>query len=198
MPTGGGAGLQRPATEATAATEEPAAAPVAPAPPTPHEISGVSATASSELSPQGSSTYYAGNVLDGDNPTAWEEGRDARGDAGIGEWIEIDLGEPTVLTAISVIPGYLKKSGGVDRYWSNSRVRRATFTFSDGSTKVYQFKDEKRWQTVNLSAPITATWVRMTIDSVYAPHKSSAAAWDTSVSEIKFKGWTVAEAGTGN
>jgi hypothetical protein len=33
----------------------------------------------------------------------------------------------------------------------------------------------------------------MTIESAYAPHKSAAAAWDTSVSEMKFTGWTAAE-----
>jgi len=94
------------------------------------------ATATSTL--KGSRKYAPSNVLDrspdatpgyfwGNPKTAWCEG--VRG-TGIGETIRIDFSALQAVSVISISPGYEKS---LDLFAKNSRIRKASLTFSDGS-----------------------------------------------------------------
>ena len=161
--------------------------------PSPHELNATSASASSELSPSGPSTYSAMNVIDRNASTAWAEASDSYGE---GEWLQVDFSESVFVTQIRVIPGYMKNVGGWDRWWTNGRVCEARFEFTDGSSHAFTFQDTQGWQSVALPKPVQTTSVRLVIVSVYAARSSGShsGAPDTNISEMAVDGWTAAEA----
>jgi hypothetical protein len=159
--------------------------------PTPRNLTLISAVASTE-NMDGSDYYPALQAVDGATSTCWEEGVSGNG---VGQWLEVSLGERSYVSAIRMIPGYKKNEDGWDRWWSNGRVRKARFTYDDGSSDTFSFTQGKNWQTFTLPAPKLTSSVKMTILSAYPPKNVAHKANDTSVSEIGVKGWTPAEAG---
>jgi len=84
----------------------------------------ITATASSTKASDGSLTYWAANVLDGNLATGWCEGTPY--DPGIGEWIRLDFDREVVLASVRLTPGYFK----TQNLWvHNNRLAVARFTF---------------------------------------------------------------------
>ena len=136
----------------------------------------ITATASSTKAPGASVTYWAANVLDGNLATAWVEGVNG---SGIGEWIRLDFDREVALSRVLLTPGYFKSAN----LWAhNNRLAAATFYFSDGSSRRFDFSDRMEEQSLELGG-IKTRWVRMTIDSIFAGSVDSE---DTPVSELTF------------
>ena len=67
----------------------------------------ISASASSELPPNGRVTYWIGNTLDGDTRTAWNNHSAADG-SGVGETLTYRFSSPVQLVRIDLVNGYAK------------------------------------------------------------------------------------------
>ncbi|MEI7813974.1 MAG: discoidin domain-containing protein, partial [Coriobacteriia bacterium] len=179
---------------AAPAAPAPAAAPAAPAPAA-HDLDLVGVRASSENS-DGKDYYPAEYATDGNPNTCWEEAQRGTEDDGLGEWLEASFGEQATVTEIRAIPGYRKNEEGWNRWWTNGRLGAVRFTYDDGSSDAFTFRDQEGWQTFKLPAPKQTNTVRMTILSAYPPRAGTHHAHDTSVSEIVFGGWLTSAAGT--
>jgi hypothetical protein len=143
--------------------------------PTPTPL-GITAKASSTRVPMGSNTYNASNVLDRDLQTAWVEGGDG---PGIGEWIQCDFDREVTLRRIHITPGYFKS----ERVWLiNNRLSAATFFFSDGSSRQFNFPDVMQEQTLDVGRVRTRS-VRVRIDDIYAATRDVD---DTAISQLTF------------
>jgi hypothetical protein len=146
--------------------------------PTPPTLSPlrITATASSTRTPMSGYSYEASNVLDQSLATAWVEGV---GGPGIGQWIRCDFDHEVTLRRIRVAPGYFRNP----QVWlHNNRLAAATFSFSDGSSRSFNFPDRMEEQTLEVGR-IRTRWVRMTIDDIYAGSIDSE---DTPISQLAF------------
>jgi hypothetical protein len=81
--------------------------------------SSISASASSELPPDGSVTYSIGNTLDGDTRTAWNSHGAADG-SGVGESLIYRFSSPVRLVRIDLVNGYAKTA---ELRADNGRIR---------------------------------------------------------------------------
>lgn len=136
----------------------------------------ITATASSSRTATSENSYEATNILDRSLRTAWVEGV---GGPGIGQWIRCDFDREVKLQRIRIAPGYFKNS----RVWlHNNRLARATFYFSDGSSRPFTFPDRMEEQQLEVGE-ISTHWVRMTIDDIYA---GSVDTEDTPISQLTF------------
>jgi len=88
---------------------------------------GIAASASNELPPSQGLSYGAGNTLDGDLATAWNDG--AAG-PGVGETLSFRFERPVDLTEISMVNGYAKSE---DTFQQNARIREARVITDAGS-----------------------------------------------------------------
>lgn len=137
---------------------------------------GITATASSQRSPESGVTYNPGNVIDQSLTTAWDEGVDG---PGIGEWVRCDFDREVKLNRIIITPGYFK----TPEIWRmNNRLAAATFYFSDGSSRRFTFPDRMVEQKLDVGG-IRAHWVRMEISDIYS---GSADSQDTPISNMAF------------
>lgn len=136
---------------------------------------GVLLCASSRLASQGKNAYGVGNLVDGDEATAWVEGR--KGD-GIGEWLLVDFGEPKPVTVLEVRNGYTKSQ---DIFSKNSRVRDIEIVTSAGITRRLSLDDNGALQRMELPDLGEATWIQLRILSVYPGSKYD----DTAISELR-------------
>jgi hypothetical protein len=153
------------------------------------DITGyATASASSTHAPEDGNTYAAANLLDGDLMTCWAEGSPGYG---LGEWIKFSFSQPVVLTQIMVVPGYMKRADGWDRWWANGRLQRVKLTFSDGHAQEVQFADREGWQVLAFDK-VRTNWIKVTILSAYPARPGPHAARDLCVSEVKFTGWPLA------
>jgi hypothetical protein len=138
------------------------------------QIRPVSATASATLKSTGANSYGATNLLDGDLATAWNEGAEG---TGIGEWVKLELADPTVLSRIEIANGYQKDD---DRYYGNPRVKSLKVEYSNGTTQLVDLLDRQDFQSITPTRE-TVEWVKFTIVSVYPGEQ-----WDdTALSEIR-------------
>lgn len=145
------------------------------------------ASASSHLASSGGNTYAAANLLDGDRATCWAEGSPGYG---LGEQVRFEFSTPVALTEMRVMPGYMKRLGGWDRWWANGRLERIELTFSDGSSQTFRFADREGWQAIRLDK-VQTNWVEMTVVSAYPARPGPHAARDLCVSEAEFSGWSL-------
>jgi hypothetical protein len=137
---------------------------------------GITATASSERSPESGVTYGPGNVTDQSLATAWDEGVDG---PGIGEWVRFDFDREIKLNRIIITPGYFKTPG----IWrQNNRLAGATFYFSDGSSRHFTFPDQMVERRLEVGG-IRTRWVRLEISDIYP---GSVDAEDTPISSLAF------------
>ena len=150
--------------------------------PTPSPNSGpltVTASASSVRMAVQANTYYAANAVDGQSNTAWIEG--AAGD-GAGEWIRFDFNREIKLHRIIIQPGYFK---GAQTWAQNNRLATMTAQFSDGSSRVLNFRDQMEAQRIDVGS-VKTRWVRLVIGSVY--HGTDPGPNDdTALSEVAFE-----------
>lgn len=140
----------------------------------------LSAISSSHLVPSKLNTYYANNAVDGNPNSPWVEGGKGYG---IGEYLKISFNKESSIKGLRIINGYnFSKPDGVgNRFFKNSRVKKANLRFSDGSTESIELKDTNEFQTIYFSERKTS-YVVITIEDVYKGSK-----WeDTCISEVGF------------
>jgi hypothetical protein len=115
-------------------------------------------------------------VLDQSLATAWIEGASG---PGIGEWIRCDFVREVKLNRIIITPGYFKTPG----IWKqNNRLAGATFYFSDGSSRRFNFPDRMVEQRLEVGG-VRTRWVRMVIEDY---HLGSVDVEDTPISSLAF------------
>jgi serine/threonine protein kinase len=172
--------------------EPPPPAPVhRPAPPvsgTPQRIPDVWASASSFSRAQRIYQYDAAMAIDGEENTWWQES--AEGD-GIGEWLQVSWSGRWEVSRIRIVPGYMsfRDDEYGDRWPLNNRVARARISFSSGSSFEHSFPDQREWHTVNVSPPVRAQWVKVTILSVHESSYRAGRRWhDSGISEVEIYG----------
>jgi hypothetical protein len=139
-------------------------------------LTEIIASASSILPTSPVASYEASRVLDNDASTVWVEGAEGYG---LGEWIQLDLRAPALITRLQIANGYDRGP----RFYENARVERALLAFSDGTIQAVAFNDERGMQDIPIS-PVRTTFVRLTIQSTY-----SGTRWqDTAVGELRLWG----------
>jgi hypothetical protein len=116
--------------------------------------------AGSVLAPQGASTYGPGNTRF-DEAAAWCEG--ASGD-GIGEWLRVDLAPVQRFRRVLIGNGFARTPA---LFAANNRARRVRIETSDGVRVEAELRDTADGQEIVLPRWSQATWVRLTILSVY-------------------------------
>jgi cell division septation protein DedD len=160
--------------QATPASSPGAATPQ-PTPTSPTSVE-ITATASSAHSPESGISYQPDNVLDQSIATAWIEGVSG---PGVGEWIRFDFTREVKLNRIIITPGYFKTP---ELWEQNNRLAAATFYFSDGSSRRFNFPDRLVEQRLEVGG-VKTSWVRMVIDDYYP---GSVDEEDTPVSSLAF------------
>ncbi len=99
-------------------------------------------TASSELAPQGSNTYHAGNAHDLSLKNAWVEGKPGYG---IGEYLEyrFDNDSPRI-TEVKIYNGYVKTPQAWER---NARVKQLRMSVNGEPFALLNLEDSRALQT---------------------------------------------------
>jgi hypothetical protein len=112
-------------------------------------------------------TYAAANAADGDVNTSWQVRSDG---AGVGEWIMFEYNSPIKLDFIRIWPGNGRSGGGRngDYFSRNARAKNVTLEFSGNQSVTYEFEDENAFQIIWLNKRISTSYIKMTIDDVYA------------------------------
>ncbi len=188
-------------TEAALETEEPTEVPV-PVTETPTEVAseretttivyvvrqltGMTATATSQLEDYESYSYGASNLFDGSLSTAYVEGVDG---VGTGEQITIDLDKTSCIDYIVWYPGYQISS---DLLAKNGYPTALTFYFSDGTFVTSQFTGSLSIGTsVTVDVPdgMETSWICVEITGAVAGSKYE----DTCISEMEIYGYEIQE-----
>ena len=141
----------------------------------------IASNASSVLPETKTNNYSPERAYDGEKSTAWQENS---GTGGIGEWIEFEFDDTYFLKKIVLINGYAKYSStGLDRFLQNSRIKRITLRFQDGSSQYFDLRDLRESQEVSIT-PIYTKSVKLEIIDCFPGDK-----WkDNGISEISFWG----------
>ncbi len=114
------------------------------------------------------------SAIDGDIGTAWVEGVDG---PGIGESLTLNLGVPTDIWSIGLLPGYFASP---DLLAANNRLKKVQITLSDGTSLTKEVWDGARVMFTIFDDNHLVDWVRVTILEVYPGTR-----WDdTAISEI--------------
>ena len=124
------------------------------------------------------STYGPDSILDGNDQTAWVEGRTGKADKGIGEWIVLSWGSERRLAGVRLKNGYAKTER---HYQMNGRVSRLRFSFSNGNQSERDIEDTSSWQTIRFAHPEPAKWVKIELRAGKRGRKYA----DTAINEIK-------------
>jgi len=124
------------------------------------------------------SDYGPASLFDGSDKTAWVEGRTARRDDGIGEWILLDWQRERRIHGFTLKNGYWKSKR---LFAANGRVTRLRARFSSGRTIEIALRDNARQQSVSLAKPEPATWVQLEILKAQRGAKYS----DTAITELQ-------------
>jgi hypothetical protein len=123
--------------------------------------------------------YSPFNIYDGDKTTAWVEGTQGEG---INDWIIVYpqsfWPEKNVFNAIRIVNGYAKS---LDTFYTNHRVKKLFFEFSDGQSKYVELKDTFEPQVIYFNEGVIS-YIKMTILEVYKGSKYD----DTCISEVEF------------
>ncbi len=123
------------------------------------------------------SDYGPAGLFDQSDQTAWVEGRTARRDDGVGEWILLDWQQERLVSGITLKNGYLKSA----RLWqANGRVARLRLRFSNGRSVDVDVHDSDRAQDITFDQPEKATWVQLEILKATRGTKYS----DTAINEL--------------
>lgn len=135
----------------------------------------IKATASSVRYSVQSNTYDPSNAIDGNKATAWIEGADG---PGWGEWIRFEFDREINLHRILILPGYFKSPA----IWArNNRISGASVSFSDGTSRLFDFPDRMERHTLNVGS-IRTRWVRIDLEDFYFGKDP-----DTPISEVAFE-----------
>jgi hypothetical protein len=129
---------------------------------------------SSSLKGTATASFQAPNLVDGDLTTAWIEGA---ANAGLGEWVRFEFGQPTSLARIEIANGYQKDA---KRFAANPRVRLASIELSSGTTYLVELHDVGDPQAIILSGE-AIDWVKLVIVSVYPGQTNQ----ETALTEVR-------------
>jgi len=154
--------------------------------------------------------YFPEKVIDGDIRTAWVEAEEEYNDKeetpdsgkgpypgeGLGEWVKIanttavnfesvfvgksfDYLKPMKLSGIRLINGYAKSK---EIYAANNRVKKAEVILHDGTSFVFDLKDNTMgFQTLDFCREVTTKSITIKILDVYKGNKYN----DTCISEVE-------------
>ncbi|HAM15736.1 MAG TPA: hypothetical protein DCP91_07745, partial [Eggerthellaceae bacterium] len=139
-------------------------------------------TASSVSTADTIDAYGPQMAMDGNAKTAWNTDGESVGD-GTGQWMQLAASDPQRVSGISILPGFCKDR---DTWAKNRRPHAITVSFSDGSSFSAELADKyNKYQELSLPAPVDTTFVRITVDSTYAPTYSGRCYDDCTISEIR-------------
>ena len=124
------------------------------------------------------SDYGPASLFDGSDRTAWVEGRTAKRDDGIGEWILLDWQRERRVRGFTLKNGYWKSKR---LFAANGRVVRLRVRFSSGRAMDIELRDNARPQRITLAKPEAATWVQLEILQARRGTKYS----DTAITELQ-------------
>ena len=87
---------------------------------------------------------------------------------GVGQSITISVNSAANVSGLRIMNGYNKIStSGNDLYWANARAKSIRIEYGGGGFD-YTLEDLKgEYQTINFNSPVSTTWVKITILSVY-------------------------------
>lgn len=122
------------------------------------------ASASSVLPDQAEFNYSASNVLI-DNDACWCENNS---NAGVGEWIKLELPREQLLSGLKIINGY---AGTATQYTENGKLKKITIEISTGQTvsttlNVFSVDQRNTIQYIDFTTPVATSYVKIYIDSV--------------------------------
>jgi hypothetical protein len=127
-------------------------------------------------------SYQPRKVYDGDLTTAW------RCAGGEGETVTVNLGEPTRIGEVGLVPGYAKTDprSGVDRYAENNRITKVTWSLGDGTTFTQSFDPSPTDRSVqSVRIPVTRTdEITITIESVEHGRRDTSAISEVSIGRV--------------
>ena len=142
-----------------------AAASAAPSP-TPTAVPAPVFTSVTASSTRGTDTeggqYSAEAVLSDDPTTKWVPLKGSSN--GIGEWIQINASDAQHVNGVEILNGYHKNA---ETWGNNNRVKSCTLSFSDGQSKTVTLDDSMGLIKIDLDSPVSTTYIRLTINSVY-------------------------------
>jgi hypothetical protein len=136
----------------------------------------ITITSSSTLAPQGKNSYAPGNVMDGNDRTAWVEGASGNG---VGQWIKVGFDSPAKISSIYFKNGYGKSASAFKK---NARVRDIEISTQSGSY-VRTVPDQRAEMKILLPRKLAdkkTKWVKLTIKSIYPGTKYK----DTAITEF--------------
>jgi hypothetical protein len=113
-------------------------------------------------------------AFDGDPATSWTP----KG-SGTEQSLFVHFKSPALVKSVSILNGNGRDE---EHYRENNRVKTLRIVLSDGSNQLLTFKDEMRMQRFELAHPVTASWVKFEIVSVFSGSKIH----HTGIAEIVF------------
>jgi hypothetical protein len=126
--------------------------------------------------------FPASNMIDGNPATVWQEDRKIKP---YGHVITLDFGKQVTVTSLTFISGYdaTDKHKG-DLFPLNNRLKKASLTFSDGSTRDIELEDKREKQTITLAPEVETSKINIKIIDVYR------GSWffDNAIAEIEVGG----------
>lgn len=159
-----------------------------------YELDGcyfMEASASSVCPSERGFTYDADHVIDGDDTTAWIEGKEGMG---IGEWVQLQAEEPTYVSGIAIKNGYIKSDKTLTR---NAQVKTIRIYAMGMEPVTYElspsYDTEGNYSDVIwFEEPVETDYLKFEIldtfegeDYVNEDNSISEACDDTCISEIK-------------
>lgn len=138
------------------------------------------AEASSEKPTANDVSYSAANCIDGMLSTVWCENANGNGTL---EWLRLYPSENTTFSAIGIVNGSVSSQ---ENYFGNGRIKSILIQFPGGYSIRQELPDDCFANNgapyiVLLGSDIQATWVKITIESVYEGETYN----DTCISEIR-------------
>ena len=98
-------------------------------------------------------------AFDGNSATGWV----TKG-SGEKETLFAHFKTPVLVSSVSILNG---DGSDKERYRAANRIKTLRILLSDGTNQLLTFKDEMKMQTFELRKPVTATWVKFEIVSIY-------------------------------
>ena len=112
--------------------------------------------ASSQLN----SEYRPNYAFDGNPATGWVP----KGN-GIEQSLFVHFKTPAIIRSVSVLNGDGRDE---EHYKAGNRIKTLRIVLSDGTNQMLTFKDEMKMQRFELKAPVTASWAKFEIVSVFS------------------------------
>lgn len=116
-------------------------------------------TVSSVLPAQGGHDFGPKNFVT--KTDAWCESAPGNG---VGQWVKLIFSENRTFDKVALINGYAKSKR---TFKENNRARRIMLRLSNGKTYFFKLKDTLNEQMLTFPEPQTASWLKLTILSVF-------------------------------